>query len=206
MTDLSKIKELYDKSFDEYGIDPRSVGWTKAGSQDLRFKKLMEVVDNRATPFTLNELGCGYGELYNYCLREGFCVDRYYGYDISVKMLEAAREHLGNSDKIELFNSPILKTKADYTVTSGIFNVRFDCPEDEWKNHVIETLHNLYDFSEKGFAFNLLTKYADYEEHHLYYGDPCDWFDYCKRNFSKQVSLLHDYPLWEWTMIVRKEN
>lgn len=204
MTDLSKVKKLYDKSIVEHGIDPRSVGWTKAGTQELRFKKLMEVVDNRKNPFSLNELGCGYGELYNYCLREGFPVARYSGYDISEKMLEAAKKHLGNSHKIELFNNPVLKSKADYSVTSGIFNVRFDQTRVEWKNYVLKTLHNLYEFSGKGFSFNLLTKYVDYEEDHLFYADPNEFFDYCKRKFSKKVNLLHDYDLFEWTMIVEK--
>jgi hypothetical protein len=30
------------------------------------------------------------------------------------------------------------------------------------------------------------------------------FFDHCKRNFSRQVALLHDYGLWEFTILVRK--
>ncbi|MBM3138043.1 MAG: class I SAM-dependent methyltransferase, partial [Chloroflexi bacterium] len=29
-------------------------------------------------------------------------------------------------------------------------------------------------------------------------------FDYCKVNFSKNVALLHDYKLYDFTIIVRK--
>ena len=29
-------------------------------------------------------------------------------------------------------------------------------------------------------------------------------FDLCKRRFSTRVALLHDYPLFEFTVIVRK--
>ncbi len=206
MTDLSKIRTLYDNSIGEYGIDPRSVGWTKAGSQELRFKKLMEVVDNKNETITLNELGCGYGELYKYCLQEGFHVARYSGYDISDKMLKAARHHLGNSKKVELLNQPVLTSKADYSVTSGIFNVKFDHSDAEWKNYILKTLRNLYEYSEKGFSFNLLTKYVDYEEEHLFYADPGEFFHYCKENFSRKVSLFHDYDLFEWTMLIRKDS
>ena len=56
----------------------------------------------------------------------------------------------------------------------------------------------------KGISFNLLTKYADYEADNLYYGDPLYFFDYCKRNLSKYVTLLHDYELYEWTILVKK--
>ena len=38
----------------------------------------------------------------------------------------------------------------------------------------------------------------------LHYADPLELFDYCKRNFSAAVALLHDYGLYEFTIIVRK--
>jgi len=58
----------------------------------------------------------------------------------------------------------------------------------------------------KGFAFNMLTKYSDreYMKEYLYYADPLFIFDYCKRNFSKKVALIHDYELYEFTILVRK--
>ena len=42
------------------------------------------------------------------------------------------------------------------------------------------------------------------EEYRLYYADPCALFDYCKRNFSRNVALLHDYKIYDFTLIVRK--
>jgi hypothetical protein len=33
--------------------------------------------------------------------------------------------------------------------------------------------------------------------------DPLRLFDHCKRTFSPDVALLHDYPLWEFTILVR---
>lgn len=52
--------------------------------------------------------------------------------------------------------------------------------------------------SSKGFAFNCLTSYSDAEKmrDHLYYADPCEVFDHCKRHYShlgligKRYSLL----------------
>ena len=38
----------------------------------------------------------------------------------------------------------------------------------------------------------------------LYYADPMYLFDYCKRHFAKDVALLHDYSLYDFTLIVRK--
>jgi len=38
----------------------------------------------------------------------------------------------------------------------------------------------------------------------LHYADPCVLFDRCKRRHSPRVALLHDYGLWEFTILVRK--
>ena len=67
-------------------------------------------------------------------------------------------------------------------------------------------LDRLNALSARGFAFNMLTKYSDAERMRsdLYYADPCFLFDYCKKRYARRVSLLHDYPLYEFTMIVRK--
>jgi len=203
MIDLSKVEKLYTDNIKQNGIKPESVGWTKEGSQQLRFNKLMQVVENKNESFSLNELGCGYGELYKYCINNKFKLDKFIGYDISADMLEAAKDYI-NYSNVELINNSKLKTLADYSVTSGIFNVRFDENKDLWKEYIFSTLQNMNEYSKKGFSFNLLTSYVDYEAENLFYADPKIFFDYCKTNFSKKVNLIHDYDLYEWTIIVKK--
>ena len=94
---------------------------------------------------------------------------------------------------------------ADYTLESGIFNVKQDTPSDEWRAYVLETMHDLAALSRRGFAFNALTTYSDPERRRddLYYADPLELFDYCKRHIAPRVSLLHATPLYEFSMLVR---
>jgi hypothetical protein len=68
------------------------------------------------------------------------------------------------------------------------------------------TLDVLDRASIRGFAFNSLTAYSDADRMrpHLYYPDPCELFDLCKRRYSRNVALLHDYGLYEFTILVRK--
>ena len=51
----------------------------------------------------------------------------------------------------------------------------------------------------------MLTSYSDPDRMRpdLYYGDPCRLFDHCKRRYSRHVALLHDYGLYEFTILVR---
>ena len=54
--------------------------------------------------------------------------------------------------------------------------------------------------------FNALTLYSDVEKRRgdLFYADPLAVFDRCKRQYSRFVTLLHDYPLYEFTIMVRR--
>lgn len=200
---LSPVAAHYAQSLKRYGAQSVGVGWTDPALHDLRFDKLMTVIEKGKERISVNDLGCGYGALYNYLIENGMSIESYRGYDISTEMLEQAREQLPE-ECVELFNSPCLDKHADYSIASGIFNVKFRETEKAWKEYINQTLHNMHEYSHMGFAFNLLSSYVDYREEHLFYGDPLFYFDYCKKEFSSYVSLLHDYPLYEWTIVVRK--
>ncbi|MFY1020301.1 class I SAM-dependent methyltransferase [Ectopseudomonas khazarica] len=205
-TQLKKIESMYSENLKKTGVDSRSVGWNTEACQKLRFSKLAAVLDCSG-PFSVNDLGCGYGALLEFLQQDlGAKVSKYYGYDISQDMLTLARARLASAecDVVELLQAPSLVTRADYAFVSGTFNVKFDAEPEVWKEYISSCLKNLDEFSDRGFAFNLLTSYVDWEEPHLFYGNPGYWFDYCKKNFSKRVSLLHDYDLWEWTIVVKK--
>ena len=95
---------------------------------------------------------------------------------------------------------------ADYTIASGLFNIKFDFTDSDWLGHIIDTLNTINLKSTFGFAFNLLTIYSDkgYMKPSLYYADPLFVFDYCKKTFSKNIALLHDYNQFDFTIIVKK--
>lgn len=200
--DLSKIAELYTKSLEAHGAKARGVGWGESAAHEQRFEKLTSVISSPEDQVTVNDLGCGYGALLDYLDEKGFQVTRYRGYDISVAMLEEARQRL-DPGRVELSGHPVLDREADYSFASGIFNVKMEEDEASWEKHVFQTLDNMSEHSLRGFAFNLLSTYVDYREEHLYYGDPLRFFDHCKRSYSPYVSLLHDYPLYEWTIAIR---
>lgn len=202
---LSRINALYSENLERNGPVSTAVGWNTPESQLLRFEKLTSVVNASTQAISVNDYGCGYGAHLDYLLGRGMKVSAYHGYDLSVKMLDAARARLkGFKGELDLRQSTALETEADYTFVSGTFNVRFEATEDEWKQFILNKLEEIHRHSRMGFAFNLLSTYVDWKKPHLFYGDPLFWFDHCKRHFSRNVALLHDYPLYEWTIVVRK--
>ncbi|MBL4803846.1 MAG: class I SAM-dependent methyltransferase [Alphaproteobacteria bacterium] len=202
---LENIESLYTENIRTKGETSTAVGWNTAECQELRFDKLSSYIED--DNYSVNDYGCGFGSHLLYLTETlGHKVNAYNGYDISQDMLDAAEKKLSSYEgKLSLIKSPEINTDADYGFVSGTFNVKFDAPKADWEEFITNTLNALSAHSQKGFSFNMLTSYVDWEEDHLYYGDPKYWFDFCKINFSKKVNILHDYDLWEWTIVVKKD-
>lgn len=201
---VSKIAKYYGEKICKFGSNAKGVDWKDEYSQNLRFKQLLKIIYNNMS-ITLNDLGCGYGALYLYLNQETpLKVSKYYGYEISEDMLVNAKK-LINDKNVSFIKSDKILIDADYSLASGVFNVKLNTKLKIWKEFILDTLFNMNEKSIKGFAFNCLTSYVDYKTDHLYYGDPLFFFDFCKSNFSKYVTLIHDYELYEWTILVRKE-
>lgn len=205
-TILNDVAAYYGSRLAEYGTTARGVDWNGLDSQLLRFAQLARLLPDGGS-FSINDVGCGYGALFDF-LRERFSEFSYRGTDVSPEMIGAARNRLGIHENAQFSDDVSSAPLADYSVASGIFNVRLKHGDEEWKTYFLANLDTIADMSRNGFAFNCLTSYADpgRMQEHLYYADPCAIFDLCKRRYSRQVALLHDYGLYEFTILVRKET
>jgi SAM-dependent methyltransferase len=202
---LREIGEYYAGKLAAHGPTAQGVDWNSADSQRLRFEQFSRLWQG-ATQFSLNDLGSGYGALFDYLAGQGRKVD-YLGLDVSAAMIEeASRRTVGQTGCAFLCGSSFPRT-ADYCVASGIFNVKLGAADDAWKAHVHATLAEMHRASRAGFAFNCLTRYADPDRMRpdLHYADPGALFDHCKRHFARNIALLHDYGLYEFTIVVCKD-
>lgn len=199
------VAKYYGDKIKKFGKTAKGVDWNSEASQSMRFQQLLKVVDNTGHGFTILDYGCGYGAMYEY-MSKIYDDFNYTGFDIASEMIEAARENLGEEKGVEWRTDLAGKNQCDYIVASGIFNVKLQNSNEKWLQYILETLNTFNQIAEKGFSFNILTKYSDkeYMRDYLYYADPLFLFDYCKKHFSKQVALLHDYPIYEFSIIVRK--
>jgi SAM-dependent methyltransferase len=202
---LAEVADYYAAKLAEHGATPRGVDWNGEESQTLRFEQLTKIIQ-QPRGFSLNDLGCGYGALSDY-LRTEYQNFAYTGCDVSSDMILAARTRHATSPNVQFVVSAAPPAMADYGIASGIFNVRFGRSDAEWRDYLEATLNVLDRTSQHGFAFNCLTAYSDADMMHdyLYYADPCALFDLCKRLFSRHIALLHDYGLYEFTILVRKK-
>jgi cyclopropane fatty-acyl-phospholipid synthase-like methyltransferase len=206
-TDLvTEVAEYYTTKLAEHGESARGVDWNGEEGQILRFEQLCKIIDT-ANHFSINDLGCGYGALYDFIVNK-YDEPSYLGVDVSEGMIKAAEQRYKDQPQVRFVLSSEPNQAADFGVASGIFNVRMGRSDDEWRSYLESTLDVLDRTSRVGFAFNCLTSYSDKDKmrDYLYYADPCALFDLCKRRYSRQVALLHDYGLYEFTILVRKQS
>ena len=197
------VERYYSDKIRAHGATPSGVDWNGADSQRLRFTQLLKLTDEQLVG-TLNDVGCGYGALCDFLLETHREAD-YLGIDISEEMIAIAQKSHAKSKHCRFIVSPRPDRIADYTVASGIFNVRPGIDELSWQNHINGVLDSMRESSMKGFGFNCLTLYSDPERRrdYLHYADPCELFKFCKERYSRNVALLHDYELYEFTILVR---
>ena len=210
---LAKVGRYYTDKVLEHGPSARGVDWNGTESQMLRFAQLAKLFDDprpgmaQPGPFSVLDYGCGYGAFIELLDAGGWEAD-FHGFDISEEMVRQARARFGDRPNTRFFTDEAEIEPVDYVVSSGLFNVRQDVDAEAWERYVFDTLVRFARLSRRGFAFNVLTSYSDADRMRdtLYYPNPGVLFDYCKRHFSRHAALLHDYGLYEFTILVRTDD
>jgi len=204
--DLDPVRGYFREKLYTHGATHRGVDYNSDRAMQIRFDQLMRILDDR-TAYSLLDWGSGYGALLAYLKSHGHQVN-YTGYDIVEEMAEKGRETFKDDPAARFTSDHSQLTPVDFTMVSGTFNMKLAATPQDWTNLVVENLEQIDRLSQVGFAFNLLTSYSDpeYMRPDLYYADPSFFFDYCKRHFSRNVALLHDYGLYDFTILVRKNR
>lgn len=188
---MSDIKQHYKKLYSEFGDDVKSLQWSDRDTQEARFASLVVPVENNES---VVDVGCGFSDLYQYLLDQGYS-GRYLGLDFIEEFIASASKRFGKDDnasfKLLDIDNGDLPRQHDWYVASGIFNNERQDNESFLKSSIA----SMFSACNKGVSFNLLSTYVDYQDEGLYYVDPCDIFDFCKRELSQKVVLNHAYQV-----------
>ena len=199
---LKPVVRAFDKRLSEWGATARGVYWRNEQGQRLRFEVLARALAHESGPFTVNDLGCGYGAFFDYLAPEfEDRLTRFTGYDIAPLMLAEAKARI--KDPRARFVRGLAATEdADYSFASGTFNMCLKADLAEWTAYIEASLAHLFGKTRKAMAFNMLTGAGTAREG-LYYADPAHFVLYCQK-LGKKVQLAVDYPLLEWTIFVHR--
>jgi SAM-dependent methyltransferase len=197
-----RVVSHYEEQLRRHGATAQGMDWKDESSQRLRFRLLAEV--GGLAGATLHEVGCGAGHLADY-LRDEQIGARYSGSDLSAEMIAAARQR---HPDLEFTRRDVLEAdpaeRYDIVVCSGVFHVKLDHADSEWRDFVEKLVRRMYGMCERSIAFNLMTDQVDFRSPHLYYANPGEVLEFCRRELSRAVTIRHDYPLYEFTTYVRR--
>jgi SAM-dependent methyltransferase len=205
---LDETRAYFSRKLREHGNVPAGVDWNSDEAQVVRFQQLVRIIDP-STRFSIIDYGCGYGALAGYMQKLGWDFT-YDGFDMLAPMVQAGKDAYPDMANVRFTVDDSSLPIADYVVAGGIFNLKFSAPAADWRQHSLQVLEKIDKLSTRAFSFNMLTSYSDIDRMEArpdaYFGDPLFYFDYCKRRFSRNVALLHDYVLYDFTILVRKDN
>jgi SAM-dependent methyltransferase len=202
------IEKYYSRKVAKYGATPRGVDWTCLATQELRFVQLLKLCDF-ATAFSLNDLGCGYGALVAYLAKyhADTQVD-YLGVDLSAGMVRRAQRLQQQYRTVGFMRGSVSPRIADYSVASGIFNVKLHQSAECWEHFVRKTLVDMHATSGRGFAVNFMAPLAPGQpsQIELYRASPGTWAAHCEQELGCSVEVLQDYGMREFTLLVRRND
>jgi SAM-dependent methyltransferase len=199
------VERYYTQKLQKYGACALGVDWACELTQQLRFVQFLALCKSRL-PFSINDLGCGYGALLPFLTRRRpGLIAAYYGVDLSTSMIDAARRSNAADKRAEFAVGSEPARLADYSVASGIFNVKLTHSLEAWEMLIRRTLAGLHASSSRGFAVNFLRPLDQaIAPKELYCTEAEPWAAFCRQELGCEAEVLPDYGLKEFTLIARR--
>lgn len=201
-TDLHRIASFYNEKCKELGDDIGSVGWKDKKSQFLRFEMLFRELSVKGK--RILDLGCGFGDLVEYLDKKADGSFSYIGVDISKAHLEIARQkHTRNNVEFregDIFGLSFEESEIDIVVESGMLNYK----HSNNMEYTEKVLRESYRIAREAVSFNFLTDRVDYQLEKNFHYSPEKLLE-SALGHTPYVCLYNDYPLYEFTLILKKK-
>ena len=200
----ASVEAYYTRKVETFGATPEGVDWPSTPSLELRLVQLLKACE--FTPgLALNDLGCGYAAALDLIERRypGNGI-RYAGVDLSPAMIGHARRRWGHRPATHFLVGHQCAEPADYSIASGIFNVRLEHGLAVWTDHVRHSLLNLHASSRNAFAVNFMLPTPAVSRTPQLYGTPPEpWVAFCESELGRKVQVLEGYGLPEFSLVAR---
>lgn len=179
-----KIKKHYAELLSQHGDSAESAQYSSRESQENRFEVLTAIAP--LNDLKILDFGCGTGHLATFLEKKNIQVD-YTGVDVVEEFFTYGREKHPDQRFGRL--SDFADESFDYAFVSGVFNNKIEDNQSFYE----ATLIDLFARVKYGVAFNMMSKYVDYEDQDLFYVFPEEIFEFAKRMLTPYVCLRNDY-------------
>ncbi len=204
------ISKYYNKAFNEYGATPKGLAWDNLENLLTRYKVMYDLIrekeQSHITNSTILDFGCGYGGFYNYINTFNDIQPIYSGLDINSNVIEHAKKE---NPEVNFFKADLRIDNIniyDYIICNGTFTVKNNLSQDDMWNYMTSILIKLWDKTNEGIAFNVMSKIVDWEREDLFHVSMDILGQWLVNNLSRNFIIRNDYGLYEYTVYVYKNK
>ena len=193
------VKDFFNKLAEKHGYSPKSLAYGSEKSQKIKFDIVTEVgiTDN----CSVLDVGCGFGDYFNYLKQKGIKNIKYCGIDISNKIVDLAKE---KNSSVNVIQGNVLDflndEKFDYVISLGLNCVKTGY---NWET-LTQLLDKMWKLSKRGIAYNAISTFSETSPREIYFVSPVKVIDYIMNNLTHKVVLRHDYMQHDFTIYAYK--
>lgn len=198
-SNINDVVDFINNRALDLGNDIKTAGWSSQESQDLRFDYLCRDFDLSGK--TMLDVGCGKGDLIRYLGDRDVSCFNYFGVDISYQMINLCQQNF-NLPNTTFIHGNIFDRDfpdLDIAILSGALSYKYDQAIDNARR----TMKRMFEISREGIAINFLSKVVDFELEKNQHYDPAVILNW-SLELTRNVTLYHSYPLYEFTVILKK--
>jgi SAM-dependent methyltransferase len=200
-----KIAEHYNHCFETHGDNHLGVDWPVYEDTLVRYQVMFDMIKDKKI-VSLLDFGCGLGHFYDFLKTNNFNNHiNYSGLDINENFCKICKEK--NPD-INFYHEDILINNSipyfDYIICNGTFTEKRELSQKEMMDFTCSVLKNLWEKTNIGISFNLMSKIVDWERDDLFHVSMDEICLFLKNNLSRNFIIRNDYKLYEYTIYVYK--
>ena len=204
----ASIRSAYTRRFREKGAHAEGVFWASRLSQQARFDQVLRDMkaEHGADDFSLADVGCGYGALFDYIRRtEAWRQIDYYGVDINKDMLAyCRREHSANKHRFSHGRAP--DRQVDFAVFVGTFNL---CHTDDyalWEHYILRQLRFSWAKVKTAMVLNITSQPEARINNNIFYVQPEAFADKLAEAFGPTAACPTRFVDQDVTYVIAKET
>ena len=204
MDKYKTIQYHYESCLEKNGDNHLGVDWPNYDDMLKRYGVMLIIINflDKNKKYSLLDFGAGCGGLYDYIISNDYNLD-YTALDISSKFCNIIAKKYPD---IKVINKDVLKEDLDehfdIIILNGVFTERRDLTDDEMWQFFTEILKKLWQKTNYGISFNIMTPIVDYRDDKLFYLSFDKLGKFLKENLSRNYIINHSYNLWEYTVYV----
>lgn len=193
------VKDFFNKLVEKHGYSPKSLAYSGEKSQKIKFNIVTEVgIEDNCSVL---DVGCGFGDYFNYLKQRGIKNVKYCGIDISNKIVDLAKE---KNSLVNVIQGNVLDLsddeKYDYVISLGFNAVKTG---SNWET-LTQVLDKMWKLSKKGIAYNAVSTFSEAKPRKIYFVSPAKVIDYIMNNLTYKVVFRHDYMPHDFTIFAYK--